>query len=507
MADETIETEEGTKTITPRGLSVDERNVGISNITDDQAVGNTSVADLGGGATTFTPQTVQSNELLSASDKTLTPTGVSGSTNVVSAGDTASVQTSDVSSVGKASNIAGSDIPSTFASAKAIDKVNVSGNISQSSFLDDSEINAIQDLRTKEQLLGAGTLATAATQDLDQKATTQYQLEQLYTSLEEGKPLPAWADPNVRKVQEIMNARGLGASSVAAAAMVQAIAESALPIAVQDANKYATIQLQNLTNEQQTSLANAASLAALNAKNLDVRMQSAKSNAESFLRMDLLNATNEQASSILKYQSEVQALFTENASENARLQFNAKNQTQVNQFYDQLGTAVAKNNADRETATKQFNVDQKNSMVKYNAKIEDAREKFNSNLQLQIDQSNAIWRRTLNTAETVGQNETNKINSAALLGMTVSAQNNLWQKYRDEASFSFQSTQNDLQRTHQLAQVAISNQFAADMFDAQIDAESSAQVSQFMGSVLSGVFKKASDSLGTALFGSDGEQA
>jgi len=236
-------------------------------------------------------------------------------------------------------------------------------------------------------------------------------------------------------------------------------------------------------------------------------MQSAKSNAESFLRMDLLNATNEQASSILKYQSEVQALFTENASENARLQFNAKNQTQVNQFYDQLGTAVAKNNADRETATKQFNVDQKNSMVKYNAKIEDAREKFNSNLQLQIDQSNAIWRRTLNTAETVGQNETNKINSAALLGMTVSAQNNLWQKYRDEASFSFQSTQNDLQRTHQLAQVAISNQFAADMFDAQIDAESSAQVSQFMGSVLSGVFKKASDSLGTALFGNDGEQA
>ena len=50
---------------------------------------------------------------------------------------------------------------------------------------------------------------------------TQFQLEKIYESLEDGKPLPAWAAPNVRKVQDIMNARGLGASSVAAAAMVQ----------------------------------------------------------------------------------------------------------------------------------------------------------------------------------------------------------------------------------------------------------------------------------------------
>ena len=496
MADEAI-------TTTPRQLSVDERNKPIMDITGDQAVGQTSPADLGGGTVSFTPQTVQSDEQLDLTDKTLSATGASKLASQVSAGDTASVQTGTFTPDSKASLIAGEDAPTTFDKAAAIQKANVVGSISQGSYLDDTEINAIQDLRTKEQQLGAGTLATAATQDLDQKATVKYQLEQIYASLESGEPLPAWAAPNVRKVQEIMNSRGLGASSIASAAMVQAIAESALPIAAQDANKYSAIQLANLTNEQQAALSNAAAMAALNSKNLDVRMQAAKMNAETFLRMDMLNTTNEQQSSVLKYQSEVQALFTEDAAENARLQFNAKNQTQVNEFYDNLGMTVAKNNADRETATQQFNSDQTNSMAKYNAKIEDAREKFNSNMQLQIDQSNAVWRRTLNTANSVGQNDANRLNAASLFGLTTQAQNNLWQKYRDEASYSFQSTETEAQRTHQLATVAISNQFASNMFDAQIDAESNAQVSQFMGNVLSGVFKKAADSLGSFLFDDD----
>ena len=499
MADEAI-------TTTPRRLSPEERNRPIMDITGDQAVGQTSLADLGGGAASFTPQTVQADEQLDLTGKTITPEGTTTSAQQVSAGDTASVQTGTFTPESKASLIAGEDIPDTALQTAAIQKPSVVGTVSAESYLDSSEISALQDLRTKEQQLGAGTLATAATQDLDQKATTKYQLEQIYASLESGEPLPAWAAPNVRKVQEIMNARGLGASSVASAAMVQAIAESALPIAVQDANKYSAIQLANLNNEQQVALSNAAAMAALNAKNLDARMLAAKLNAETFLKMDMLNTTNEQQSSVLKYQSEVQGLFTESAARNAALQMNAKTQTQVNQFYDQLGATVAKNNADRETATQQFNSDQTNSMAKYNAKLEDSREKFNSNMQLQIDQSNALWRRTINTANTVGQNEANRLNAAALLGMTSQAQNNLWQKYRDEASYVFQSTSNELQRTHQLATIAIANQFAADMFDAKLDADSAQRTSQFMGSVLQGVFKRASDSLGTFIFGEEEEE-
>ena len=68
-------------------------------------------------------------------------------------------------------------------------------------------------------------------------------------------------------------------------------------------------------------------------------------------------------------------------------------------------------------------------------------------------------------------------------------------------SFAFQFTENEAQRTHQLASVAIANQFARNMFDAQLDAETSKEVSGFFGDVLRGLFKKDTDSQGKSLFG------
>jgi len=70
--------------------------------------------------------------------------------------------------------------------------------------------------------VSAGSQATAATQQLDPQATVQYQLGQLMTSVQSGAPLPPWASPAVRKVSGIMQARGLGASSMAGAAITQA---------------------------------------------------------------------------------------------------------------------------------------------------------------------------------------------------------------------------------------------------------------------------------------------
>lgn len=56
-----------------------------------------------------------------------------------------------------------------------------------------------------------------------------------------------------------MQQRGIGASSMAAAALTQALMESGIPIATADANSYAKIQLQNLNNRQETALKNAQS--------------------------------------------------------------------------------------------------------------------------------------------------------------------------------------------------------------------------------------------------------
>ena len=477
-----------------RDLTLEERNTGIIDIKSDQATGMTSVEDLGAGAVDLATQDVEEDELLDTTDKTLTEDldVTAAQVEDIDEEDFITPQTDLPTGADKASIVASTDLERTSASIPSA--VNVEGVLSSDAQI--TEANVL-DSRTKETMLSDGTLAVAATQDLASEATVKYQLEKIYEALEEGKPLPAWAAPNVRKVQEIMNSRGLGASSVAAAAMVQAIGESALPIAIEDANKYATIQITNLTNEQQTALANAATIAAIDLKNLDNKMIAAKHNAESFLKMDLLNVTNEQASNIIEYQSNVQALFNDASAENLRLQFNAKTETQVNEFYDQLGATVSKNNLDRETATHQFNVDQENSVTKYMSKLEDSREKFNANMQHLIDQSNAVWRRTISTANNATENEESRLNASALLGMTVQAQNDLWQQYRDEAAFLFQATANDLQRTHQLAMVVIANQFAESMFEAQIDAEDSAQISMFFGDMLKGVFERAMDSVFT----------
>jgi hypothetical protein len=164
----------------------------------------------------------------------------------------------------------------------------------------------------------AGAIATAATDQLDPRATTQYQLGQLMSSLQSGAPMPPWAAPAVRKIGSVMQARGLGSSSMAGAAMTQALMESGVAIAQQDANKYATIQLANLNNKQQTALANAATFAAMDKANLNARMTAAVTNAQSLLSVDLKNLDNEQKASTLTYNALVQGLFKDAAEENAR---------------------------------------------------------------------------------------------------------------------------------------------------------------------------------------------
>ena len=304
----------------------------------------------------------------------------------------------------------------------------------------------------------AGAIATAATDQLDPRATTQYQLGQIMSSLQSGAPMPPWAAPAVRKIGSIMQARGLGASSMAGAAMTQALMESGVTIAQQDANKYATIQLANLNNKQQTALANAATFAAMDKANLNARMTAAVTNAQAFLSVDLKNLDNEQKANTLTYQSLVQGLFKDAAEENARRQFNAKNELQVEEFFAELGAQVDTANANRVAAMRQFNTSEANAMNQFNASMKDSRDKFNSQMKFAVDQSNVVWRRDINTANTSIQNETNRINVQNAYNMSQNALNNLWQSYRDNAAWNFQKSENALQREHDIGTLAM--QFA-----------------------------------------------
>ena len=451
----------------PRPLTVEERNKPILDTMGQQATGAVDLSvdpdsgitpSLGPGEYKPTDMEVGTGEDITEVGKTIDEDVSLTATQADAPTDVVAPNTPTVELV--------SDVEKNVGSVGTVD--GITGTISTDAQIVKADVT---DSKTKTEMLELGALSTAATQQLAQEATTQYQLDTILSALDSGAELPAWASSSVRKVKSMMNQRGLSSSSMAAAAVVQALMESALPIADRDAQRHATIQLKNLDNEQRSALANAATMAQLNIKNLDNRMQAAKVNAESFLKMDLQNANNEQIAANLTYQKQSEGLFNDTAAENLAKRINAQATNEINKFYDNLKTTVETNNANREAATDQFNVDQTNSMLKYQEKLNDSIDKFNANMQLQIDQSNAVWRRNINTANTAAENSANMTNAAALLGITLTAQNNLWQQYRDEANYSFTASENAAQRALQLALTSISNQFASKMFDKQVDYE------------------------------------
>ena len=309
--------------------------------------------------------------------------------------------------------------------------------------------------------------ASAAQGTVDPKATVQYQLSELFKSIGTGTNLPAWASPAVQKVSAIMARRGLGSSSMASAAMTQAVMESAIPIAAADAKTYSQMELVNLSNEQAATMQNAMVYASMDRSNLDARMNAATNNARNFLSIDLANLTNQQKTNELDYQGKLQSLFNDQAATNAASQFNAKTQNEVDMFFKELGSQVDNANKNRIAAQTQFNTDQANAQGRFVAQLQDSREKFNQNMSQQINQNNAQWRRNINTANTTLENETNRINAQNLLQINQTALANVWQRYRDEASWLMQSAENAKARAHQVAMFAQESNFDKSMYETQ----------------------------------------
>ena len=317
-----------------------------------------------------------------------------------------------------------------------------------------------------EQGVSTGSQAQAAQGTVSSLATVQGQLTNLMEQLTTpGADLPSWAAPAVRKVNAIMNQRGLGASSMASAAITNAIFESALPIATQDANRYAALDIANLNNRQQAVLQNATVYAAMDKANLDARMTAATNNAKAFLSLDLANLTEQNKVNMLNFQGRMQDLLADQSAENAAQQFNAKSETQVMEFFAELGSQIENANKTREAAMNQFNTSEANSMAKFNAQLEDQRAKFNAQMGAQIEQANANWRRQINTANTELINETNRINAQNLLGLSATAQDQLWQRYRDEAQWVVSSAESQADRAHKVAILGQQNTYNVEQYE------------------------------------------
>jgi hypothetical protein len=395
------------------------------------------------------------------------------------------------------------------------------------------------------------------------QATVQGQLEVLMAQFEGGET-PAWAAGAMRTATAAMAARGLGASSLAGQAVVQAAMESALPIAAADAQTVAQFEVQNLSNRQQRAMlaaqqraqfigqefdqafqsrvanaariadvanmnftaeqqvalensriantvnmqnlnnrqamvmAEAAALANMDAQNLNNRQQAAVQNAQNFLAVDMQTLNNQQQTDLFKAQQRVQSLFTDQAAQNAAQQFNASSQNQVDQFFASLGQQTAQFNATQANAQSQFNVGQRNTIERFNAEINNQRDQFNAQNRLIIDQSNAQWRREIATANTAAVNRANEMNATALLGLSQSAYNNLWQYYRDNMEWAWTSAENERQRVTNIAIAQLQADSSKDIQAMKQDYQSSAN---FGSAVFKFLTTDISNSLLGGLFG------
>ena len=333
-----------------------------------------------------------------------------------------------------------------------------------------------------------------------QAASVQGELANLMSQFE-GGDTPAWAAGSMRAASQMLAARGLGASSMAGQAVIQAAMEAALPIAQIDAsNKQQvalfkaeqrskflgmefdqafqakvmnaakvseianmnftaeqqialenakaanTMELQNLSNEQALVMAEAAALSQLDTQNLNNRQQAAVQNAQNFLQIDMANLANEQATALFKQQSLVNSILSDQAASNAAAQFNATSENQTNQFFSNLAASVNQFNAAQMNAMKQFNADEVNSLLEFNASIQNQREMFNAQNYLAVAQANAQWRQNLATINTAAANESNMDYAQTVNGLTVKTLDEIWQRERDLMDYSFTSSENAADR-------------------------------------------------------------
>jgi hypothetical protein len=222
-------------------------------------------------------------------------------------------------------------------------------------------------------------------------------------------------------------------------------------VQLENSNIVNTMNLNNLSNRQAVQMAEIASLAQLDMANLNNRQQAAVQEAQAFLQKDLTDVSNAQQTTLFNAQNRIQSMFTDAAADNARKQFNATSDNQSNQFFANLATQTSQFNDAQKNAINQFNAGQENTVGRFNAELNNQRDQFNAQNRLVIDQSNAQWRRAIATADTAATNRANELNAEALLDISNTAYNDLWQYYSDAMEFAWTSAENERTRTINLA--------------------------------------------------------
>ena len=311
------------------------------------------------------------------------------------------------------------------------------------------------------------TEAAAAQGAVTEDMTVQGQLAKLTANFDAKNP-PSWAAGALREATAVMATRGLGASSLAGQAIIQATLEKALPIATADAAIFQQMGLQNLSNKQQTAIlaaqqrasflsqefdqtfqsrvTNAAKISDIANLNFTATQQIALENSRMAQTVDLANLSNQQAA-IMAYAAQVANLEVTNLTNKqqaavvnaqAFLQMDLSNlsnnqqtvlfktQQMTNslladaasmnaslQFNAASTTQVDQFNNTLSTQVTQFNATQKNAIAQFNTDQENALAKFNAEVQNQRDTFNATQRLVIDQSNAQWQREVATANTAA----------------------------------------------------------------------------------------------
>jgi hypothetical protein len=303
---------------------------------------------------------------------------------------------------------------------------------------------------------------------VSEEMTVQGQLNKLLSNFDAGAP-PPWAAASLRTATAQLAARGLGASSLAGQAIIQATLEAATPIAAADAKVFEQMGLQNLSNRQQiavlvgqqraqflgqefdqnfqTRVINAAKISDIANKNFDAATTIALENARLTNSMDLANLSARNAL-VLEQAAAMSRLETQNlnnrqqaAVQNAQsfLQMDMKNldnrqqtamfkaQAVVNSLVSDAGfenatratNASNKLEADKISATlaltaQQFSASEKNKLAVANMDAANELIKFNAQERNDRDDFNAKMATEINVANARLLAEVSTANTAAV---------------------------------------------------------------------------------------------
>ncbi len=331
----------------------------------------------------------------------------------------------------------------------------------------------------------------AATATASDQATVAGQLATLTTNFDATNP-PAWASGAIRGVQAVMQQRGLGASSIAGQALVQAAMESALPIAQADANTVRAFEIQNLSNRQQRAMLAAQQRASFIGQEFDQQFQARVQNAAKISdvanrnftadqqiqlensrianTLNLQNLTNRQAL-VLAEASALTGLDTSNltnrqqaAVENAKsfLQVdmaNLSNEQQSGMFNMQQLTQSILTDQAALNASQQFNATSQNQVDQFFANLRSQVEQFNATQSNAQDQFNAGELNTLARFNAEVMNARDQFNAQNQIAI---AQNNaVWRRELATADTAAINRANELNAK---AVLDISNQSYDDLW-------------------------------------------